>query len=116
MRVVLTIILVVLTFLAVSSGVTKIMLMQQDVEFFARYGFSETMLIVFGVTQLIGGFLLPFPKTRFSGAAIVAMTFLVSLILLIMDGNIPLSAVTAVATGLLGFVMVRSRRAATPKS
>ena len=43
----------------------------------------------------LGGVLLPFRKTRFAGAVIVAITFIVSLVVLLMDGNIPVSLVTA---------------------
>ena len=60
-----TIILVVLTFLAISSGITKVMLMPRDVDFFGQYGFSGTILVIYGTVQLIGGFLLPFSKTAF---------------------------------------------------
>lgn len=105
MKVASTIVLILLVFLATSSGVAKIALMQQDVEFFGKYGFSNAMLIAFGTTQLIGGVLLPFSKTRLAGATIVAITFLVSLLLLLLDGNIPVSIVTAVATLLLGVIM-----------
>lgn len=105
MKIAFAVLLTVLTFLAVSSGITKIVLMQQDVDFFGQYGFSNPMLIAFGATQLIGGILLPFKKTRFTGAAIVASTFLVSLAILLVDGNIPMSIVTTVATLLLCVVM-----------
>lgn len=108
MKIVSAIILVLLTCLAVFSGAAKIALVQQEVEFFGKYGFSNPMLVAFGATQLIGGVLMPFRKTRFSGAAIVAITFLVSLLLLLMDGNLPVSIVTAAATLLLGIVMKRS--------
>jgi hypothetical protein len=108
MRIASILILVLLIFLSILSGVTKIALMSEDVEFFGRYGFSNPMLIAFGSIQLIGGILMPFRKTRFVGAAIVAITFLVSLVLLLMDGNIPVSIVTAVATLLLGIVMKQS--------
>ena len=111
MRIASILVLVLLTLLSILSGVTKIVLMPEDVEFFGRYGFSNPMLIAFGATQLIGGVLMPFRKTRFVGAAIVAITFLVSLVLLLVDGNIPVSIVTAVATLLLGIVMKRSRSA-----
>ena len=111
MKVALIVIVILLALLAVLSGVTKIALMQQDVEFFGRYGFSEPILVAFGATQLTGGIMLPFTKTRFVGAAIVATTFLVSLLLLLLDGNIPVSIVTVVAILLLGFVMKKSRRA-----
>ena len=104
------IILVLLVGLAVFSGATKIALVQQDVEFFGKYGFSNPMLIAFGAAQFTGGLLMSFRKSRFSGAAIVAITFLVSLVLLLIDGNIPVSVVTAVATLLLGIVMGRSWR------
>jgi len=109
-------IVAILTFLAVSSGITKVMLMQQDVDFFGKYGFSNTILMIYGAVQLIGGILLPFPKTRMVGAAIVVITFSISLVVLLMDGNYPVSAVTIVATLLAGFVMMRSRAADPVKS
>jgi len=111
-KIAFAIILVILTFLAISAGITKVVLMQRDVDFFGRYGFSDAILIVYGTVQLIGGFLLPFNKTRFVGAAIVAITFLVSLVVLLMDGNIPVSIVTIVMTLLLGVVMKQSWKTA----
>ena len=108
MKIALAILIVILTFLAVISGVTKIALMPQDVEFFGRYGFSNAMLIAFGAAQLIGGILLPLKKTRFAGATMIASTFLVSLVILLMDGNMPISIVTAIATLLLFVVMKMS--------
>lgn len=116
MRLVWTIILALLTLLAVSSGATKVILMQQEVDFFGKYGFSNPILVVYGALQLIGGVLMPFKKTRFIAAAVIAITFLISLVLLMLDGNVPLSVVTAVATMLLGFIMVRSWRLEAPES
>ena len=109
MKIAFVILLVILTFLAVSSGMTKILLLQQEVEFFGRFGFSNPLLIAFGAVQLIGGVLLPFKKTRFTAAAIVASTFLVSLVILLMDGNIPMSIVTLIAALLL-FLVMKQRR------
>ena len=116
MKLASTIILVVLMFLAMSSGVTKIALMQQDVDFFGKYGFTNPILIAFGAIQLIGGILLAFKKTRFSGAAIVAITFLISLVVLLMEGNVPMSIVTLLATLMLGIVMKQSWSAVPSKS
>jgi len=83
--------------------------MQQDVDFFGKYGFSNPILMFYGAIQLIGGVLLPFKKTRFIGAAISAITFAISLVVLLLEGNIPVSIVTVIATVLLGCVMMRSR-------
>ena len=116
MKIAYTIILVILTFLAISAGITKVMLMQRDVDFFGRYGFSDLILVVYGTAQLIGGVLIPFNKTRFVGAAIVAITFLVSLVVLLMDGNIPVSIVTIIMMLLLGVVMKQSWKTAPPES
>ena len=110
MKAISIIILVILVFLAVSSGITKILLMEQDVNFFGKYGFSDSMLIAFGFTQLLGGVLMVIAKTRFAGAAIVAVTFLVSLAMLMLEGNVPVSIVTGIALLFLGMVMEQSWR------
>lgn len=108
MKVAYMIILVVLVLLAVSSGVTKILLMQQDVDFFGKYGFSDPILVIYGLVQLIGGLLLVFTKTRFVGAAIVAVTFLISLVVILMEGNIPVGIITVITILLLGVIMKQS--------
>ncbi len=110
MKVVSTAILVILVFLAVSSGTSKLMLMEQEVNFFIGNGFTRSTLMAFGFVQVLGGLLMVFAKTRFVGAAIVAITFLVSLVMLISDGNLPVSIVTTVAIALLGVVMKQSWR------
>ena len=108
MKVVYMIIVVLLILLAVLSGTTKILLMQQDVDFFGKYGFSDPILIIYGLVQLIGGLLLVFTRTRFVGAAIVAITFLISLVVILMEGNIPVGIVTVIAILLLGVIMKQS--------
>ena len=110
MKVVSRTILVILVLLAVASGVPKVMLMQQEVDFFGKYGFSDSALVAFGLAQLLGGLFMIFTKTRFAGATIVAITFLVSLTLLLVEGNMIVSIITVVATLLLGVVMKQSWR------
>ena len=100
--------LVILVILATSSGVTKIILMQQDVDFFGQYGFTNPILIAYGATQLTGGALLIAPMTRLAGAIIVAITFLISAVVLIMAGNIPVTIFTLIALLMLGVVMKQS--------
>lgn len=116
MKVAHTIILVILTLLAIAAGITKVMLLPQDVEFFGKYGFSNPALIGYGILQLTGGLLLPFTKTRFAGAAIVAVTFIVSLVVLMLDGNIPVSVVTLIMILLLGVLMKQSWKPASASS
>ena len=46
MKIFLNIILVILVVLAVSSGITKLMLMQQDVEYFGKLGLLLNNLLI----------------------------------------------------------------------
>lgn len=80
------------------------MLMPQEVDFFANYGFSNAMLIAFGADQLAGGILMLMAKTRMVGTMLVAITFLWSAVLLVIAGNIPVAIVTVVCVLLLVFV------------
>lgn len=108
MKVFLNVILAILAFLAISSGFTKIMLMQQDVEFFGKYGFTNSILITYGVIQLLGGILLVLPKTRIVGSLVVAITFLISVVVLVMAGNILLAVITLIFVALLGLIIKQS--------
>ena len=108
--------LVILVLLAILSGITKIMLTQQDVEFFAQFGFTNPMLIGLGVTQLIGGILLILPKTRIAGALVVAITFLISFIALVMAGNVAVAVITLVFIALLGLIIRQTLNAGMPNS
>ena len=98
-----------LVFLASSSGATKIMLMAQDPDFFSKYGFSNAMLMAFGAVQFIGGVMIVFAPTRFWGAASVAATFAISLVLLAIEGSIGFAIVACVTLVLLGLVMQQGR-------
>ena len=104
MRIFFYITLVILIFLAVTSGITKMLLMPQDVEFFGEYGFSNPILIAYGLVQFVGGIILAIPGLRVIGAIVVTFTFLISAIVLFLSGNIPMTIVTLVFTGLLGFI------------
>ena len=99
-----------LVFLAVSSGVTKILLMPQDVVFFGQYGFSGIALVAFGLMQVIGGAMMLFFGTRLLGAIIVAITFGVSAVLLFIEGSTPTAFITLIALVLLGTIAVRTHR------
>lgn len=56
------------------------MLMQQDVDFFGKYGFSNPLLMFYGATQLNGSALHVLKKSGFVGAEIVTITFIISLV------------------------------------
>ena len=105
MKIFLNIALVILVFLAVSSGLTKIMLLEQEVEFFSEYGFNHSILMLFGIVQLVGGILLVLLKTRMVGAIVVAITFLISAVMLILAQSWLITAITFISLVMLGMII-----------
>lgn len=101
-------ILAVLVFLAVSSGVAKIMLMPQGVTFFGEYGFTNPLLVKFGALQVIGGLMMIFAKTRVIGASAVAVTFVISAGVLISAGSVGPTIATVVALVFLSLTIRRT--------
>lgn len=101
--------LTIMVLLAIASGVAKIMLMPQEVAFFGAFGFSDNLLINFGLLQVLGAVLLLLPKGRTFGLILVAATFVVSAIVLLAAGKIVMALVTLLFVGLLVFLWSRFR-------
>lgn len=80
--------LVVIILLSLSAGSVKVVQMPQEVQFFEAAGLGTTLLVVLGVVQVLAGLLLLFYKSRKLGAAIAAVSFLVSSAVIFMTGNI----------------------------
>ena len=114
MKILLKINLAILVLLALSSGITKIMLMPQEIKFFGGAGFTNLMLIIYGVSQVIGGLMLALPKTRLIGAIIVAITFSISAVVLFMSENNMVAIITCFTLLMLSIVLQQSRN--SPKN
>jgi len=92
----MNIVLVSVLLLAFASAIVKIMLVPLEVEFYSAHGFTNSGLIVFGAIQLVGGLLAIAPKIRWLGSLILAISFLVSAVLILKSGNIPFGLVALV--------------------
>lgn len=79
--------LVVLILLGIMAGLTKILLVAEEQAFLAGVGFSDSGIILFGITQLAGGVLLIFPGTRLGGAVLLALTLAVSTVTIFLSGK-----------------------------
>lgn len=104
MQILFYVLLILIVLLAIASGVAKILLMPQEVAFFGELGFNNALLIGFGVVQCIAGILLAITKTRLIGAGLIAITFLVSAIVLFVAGNVPMALLTLVFVAALAWV------------
>ena len=82
------IILFVLIALGTISGIMKMLLIPEEVEFFTRAGLNETLIFLIGFSQLTGSILIFFKKPRKAGAFILAVTFGISTFLIFISGKI----------------------------
>lgn len=101
--------LVVLVLLSISSGISKIILLPQEVEFFGGAGYSNTLIIMYGAAQLAGAVLLIFRKARIAGAATMAVTFAISTIVIFANGNVVFGLVSILPILMAGFILTSAR-------
>lgn len=85
MKIVNTILLVLLILLSISTGLVKIFEMEDEMKLFRGAGINDTLTLLFGVIQTIGGILLIPTKTRRLGAIIMAITFALATIVVFVN-------------------------------
>lgn len=69
---------VVLVLLSVATGVTKLIQLPAEMALFGGAGFSVAAILIFGVVQVAGGLAVAHPRTRRTGAWVMAATFVVA--------------------------------------
>jgi len=105
--------LVLLVILGLFSGMSKIMQVPQELEFFqGEMGFSTNAIILFGLAQLAAGVLLVFKKTRTTGADILAVTLCISTVIVFMAGKIGFGLFSIVPIVMAGIVIKQGIRKA----
>lgn len=78
--------LILLVLLSISSGITKLIQLPEEMEIFRTAGFADVLILIFGALQLVGGTLLIFSVTRVIGALIMTITFSVATWVLFQNG------------------------------
>jgi len=99
-------IIILITLLSLAAGGAKVMQMPQELEFLSAIGLTPTTVLILGVIQVLGGVLISIPRTRLIGAVIAGLAFLVSVVALLMHGNVGMglfSLLPVVATGFIAF-------------
>ena len=111
MKLLKTVNLILVILLGLSSGISKIMQIPQEMEFFQdEMGYSANTIILFGVTQLAAGILLVFGKTRTTGAIILETTFCISALIVFMAGKIGFGFFSILPVVMAGIVIRETTR------
>lgn len=85
MKVALKIILVLLILLSISTGLVKIAQMDEEMVLYRGAGWSDLLIILFGVIQLIGGLMLLLVKTRKNGALLMTLTYIIATVVVFIN-------------------------------
>ena len=101
--------LVLLILLGGAAGLAKVTQAPPEIAFFAGLGLGAIVVVVFGVLQLAGAVSLIFAKTRFIGAILLDVTFSLSVVMILMTGQIGFALVSLVPVLMAGWVIYDTR-------
>lgn len=87
MKKVKILLILMISILGLGAGISKVLLLPEELEFYSKVGLNESMLIFFGIVQLISTILFIFYKTRNIGALALALTFVISSIMIFLLGE-----------------------------
>lgn len=108
------VLIALIALLSIAAGCAKVMSAPQEVAFLQGFGFNTTLIIIYGLVQIIGGILLVISKTKILGATISIVAFTFSSILIFVDGNVVFGLVSLLPIALIGFIFWQSTNATEP--
>lgn len=108
MKIVNILIIALMVLLSIAAGMAKVMQVPQEVAFLQGVGLSTTLIVVFGLVQVLGGIGLVLPKTRIYGAVLSALAFTVSTVLIFIGGNLSFGLFSILPIVLIGVIIDQS--------
>lgn len=101
--------LVLLILLGGAAGFAKVTQAPPEIAFFQGIGLGAAMVVVFGVLQLAGAISLIFAKTRLFGAILLDITFSLSVVMILMTGQIGFALVSVIPVIMAGYIIYDTR-------
>ena len=101
--------LALLILLGGAAGLAKVTQTPPEIAFFAGLGLGAIVVVVFGVLQLVGALSLIFAKTRLIGAILLDVTFSLSVVMILMTGQIGFALVSVVPVLMASWVIYDTR-------
>ncbi|MBE9548295.1 MAG: hypothetical protein IMF09_02725 [Proteobacteria bacterium] len=110
MKIINILIIAVIALLSISAGLAKVIQAPQEMEFLQSVGLSKILIIAFGIIQIAGGVLLATKKTRMFGAVLAATAFVVSTVLIFIQGNLAFGMFSILPIALAGVVIYQTAK------
>ena len=108
MKIINNLLIIIIALLSITAGVAKVMLAPQELQFLQNFGLNHTLIIIFGVIQILGGALLSHKRVRLYGAIIVAVGLLISTVMIFVSGNITFGMVSLIPVVLTAVIIKQS--------
>lgn len=80
-------ILVPMILISFATGLGKLRTQPQETQFAEDIGVSLTLLMVLGAVQVIGALMAMYPKTVKKGAAVMALAFIISAVMIFLNSE-----------------------------
>ena len=110
MKIAIILIVALVALVSIAAGIAKVMQVPEEVEFLQSFDFSISMIVTFGVVQIIAGALLCHSRTRFCGAIISCLAFTISAFLIFVSGNIPFGLFSLLPIILTIFIIYQASK------
>ena len=110
MKIINIILIALIALLSIAAGLAKAMQVPQEVEFLQSFGFTTTLVVAYGVIQILGGILLALAKSRKWGAIITFACFSVSTALIFIGGQLVFGMVSLLPIVMTGFIYLYCNR------
>ena len=101
--------LVLLGLLGAAAGLAKVTQAPPEIAFFGGLGLGAIVVIAFGVLQLVSAVLLIFDSRRHIGAILLCVTFCLSVVMILITGQIGFAAVSVIPVLMAGWVIYDTR-------
>jgi len=101
--------LVLLVLLGAAAGFAKVTQAPPEIAFFGGLGLGTIVVIAFGVLQLVSAILLIFETRRLIGAILLGITFSLSVVMILMTGQIGFAAVSVIPVLMAGWIIYDNR-------
>jgi hypothetical protein len=102
------ILVAIIALLSIAAGAAKIFQSPEEVQFLEGFGFSQKLILIYGLVQVIGGILLAIPKTLKVGSIITIFAFTLASILIALSGNYVFSLISLLPIAMTVFIFWQS--------
>lgn len=116
MKILQMVLIGLIVLLSIAAGSAKVMNAPQEVEFLKSFGFSDVLILIYGVVQITSGLLLAWPKTRNVGVVATSLAFMLSSSLIFIKGDLIFGFISLIPIAISGYIYLYSAQLLLTKS